>query len=209
MAEHSGSTDPTEQIDQVLQAISASSPIPSGQEVDTTLPTSCSVDPLAAVIAPTSPAAAHVNSTPAIHKPLRGSQSKKSSTPALSAIFPPTTRSAAGKKRRDQERGKKPKDHLLGSVAEAETQAKSDAEGPTEPRRSLWPGDMASISAHKDDGGASPTETLKKSFKTHCYIEHFAAFHVSLFDENGNEMLVTDEDKAGWDMLWRMESQVQ
>ncbi|KAL3682277.1 hypothetical protein R1sor_000299 [Riccia sorocarpa] len=51
------------------------------------------------------------------------------------------------------------------------------------------------------------TEALKKSFETHCYMEHFAAFHVSLFDENGNEMLVTDEDKAGWDMLWRMESQ--
>ncbi|KAL3692508.1 hypothetical protein R1sor_006159 [Riccia sorocarpa] len=51
------------------------------------------------------------------------------------------------------------------------------------------------------------TEALKKSFETHCYMEHFAAFHVFLFDENRNEMLVTDEDKAGWDMLWRMESQ--
>ncbi|KAL3688102.1 hypothetical protein R1sor_014411 [Riccia sorocarpa] len=251
MAEQSGSTDPTEQIDQVLQAIPASSPIASGQEADTTLPTSCSVDPLAAVIAPTSPAAALVNSTPAIQKPVRGSQSKKSSTPALSAISPPTTRSVAGKKRRDQqERGKKPKDPLLGSVAEAEAQAESQAEGPTEPRHSLWSGDMASISAHKDDGGRESgafsniihtytmkfennkptpkiplcrlvqftrvrqfqttslqTEALKKSFKTHCYMEHFAAFHVSLFDENGNEMLIIDEDKAGWDMLWRMESQ--
>ncbi|KAL3701219.1 hypothetical protein R1sor_019241 [Riccia sorocarpa] len=189
------------------------SPIPSGQEADTTLPTSCSVDPLEAVIAPTSPTAP-VNSTPAVQKPGRGSQSKKSSTPALPAIFPPTTRSATRKKRDLQERGKKPKDTVLETVPEAEAQAESQAEGPTEPRCSLWHGDMASISAlvqltrvRQFQTTSLQTEALKKSFETHCYMEHFAAFHVSLFDENGNEMHVTDEDKAGWDMLWRMESQ--
>ncbi|KAL3681596.1 hypothetical protein R1sor_024552 [Riccia sorocarpa] len=51
------------------------------------------------------------------------------------------------------------------------------------------------------------TEALKKSFETHCYMEHGAAFHVSTLDENDNEMHVTDEDRAGWDMLWRMESE--
>ncbi|KAL3693567.1 hypothetical protein R1sor_007218 [Riccia sorocarpa] len=51
------------------------------------------------------------------------------------------------------------------------------------------------------------TEQLKRSFETHCYNEHGAGFHVCPFDENGNELLVTDEDKAKWDVLWRMESE--
>ncbi|KAL3677083.1 hypothetical protein R1sor_027031 [Riccia sorocarpa] len=51
------------------------------------------------------------------------------------------------------------------------------------------------------------TEQLKRSFETHCDNEHGAGFHVYPFDENGNEILVTDEDKAKWDVLWRMESE--
>ncbi|KAL3676713.1 hypothetical protein R1sor_026661 [Riccia sorocarpa] len=48
---------------------------------------------------------------------------------------------------------------------------------------------------------------LRRSFETHCYNEHGAGFHVCPFDENGNELVVTDEDKAKWDVLWRMESE--
>ncbi|KAL3701419.1 hypothetical protein R1sor_019441 [Riccia sorocarpa] len=51
------------------------------------------------------------------------------------------------------------------------------------------------------------TEQLKRSFETHCYNEHGAGFHVCPFDENGNELVVTDEDKVKWDVLWRMESE--
>ncbi|KAL3686637.1 hypothetical protein R1sor_009211 [Riccia sorocarpa] len=51
------------------------------------------------------------------------------------------------------------------------------------------------------------TEQLKRSFETHYYNEHGAGFHVCPFDENGNELVVTDEDKAKWDVLWRMESE--
>ncbi|KAL3686416.1 hypothetical protein R1sor_008990 [Riccia sorocarpa] len=50
-------------------------------------------------------------------------------------------------------------------------------------------------------------EQLKQSFETHCYNEHGAGFHLCPFDENGNELVVTDEDKAKWDILWRMESE--
>ncbi|KAL3679031.1 hypothetical protein R1sor_021987 [Riccia sorocarpa] len=51
------------------------------------------------------------------------------------------------------------------------------------------------------------TEPLKRSFETHCYNEHCAGFQVCPFDENSNELVVTDEDKAKWDVLWRMESE--
>ncbi|KAL3702433.1 hypothetical protein R1sor_020455 [Riccia sorocarpa] len=248
MAEHSEWTDPNEAIHQVIKEIPSSSPIASGKEAEATEGTSTSDDPVATEITPKSPAVVVVNSTPAIQKPVRGSQLKKVTTPAVVAPSLPTTRSAAGKKRHEQRRAKG-NDPPLGSLPEAEAQAESN-EGQTEPRRSLWPGEMATICAPKEDGGRESdafsniihtytmkfennkptpkiplcrlvqftrvrqfqttslqTEALKKSFETHCYMEHFAAFHVSMFDESGNEMLVTDENKAGWDMLWRMESQ--
>ncbi|KAL3683584.1 hypothetical protein R1sor_001606 [Riccia sorocarpa] len=247
MAEQSGSTDPNDAIHEVIEKIPSSTPVASGKEAETTEVTSTSDEPAAVEITPKSSA---VNSTPAIQKPGRGSQLKKVTTPAVAAPSPRTTRSAVGKKKAEQEKKRgKGNTPPLGSLPEAEAQPESN-EGQTEPRRSLCPGEMASISAPKDDGGRESgafsniihtytmkfennkptpkiplcrlvqftrvrqfqttslqTEALKKSFETHCYMEHFAAFHVSLFDENGNEMLVTDEDKAGWDMLWRMESQ--
>ncbi|KAL3676972.1 hypothetical protein R1sor_026920 [Riccia sorocarpa] len=248
MVEHSEWTDPNESIHQVIHEIPSSSPIASRKEAEATEGTSTSDDPVAAEITPKSPAVVVVNSTPAIQKPVRGSQLKKVTTPAVAAPSPPATRSAARKKGQEQRRAKG-NDPPLGSLSETEAQVESN-EGQTEPRRSLWPVEMASISAPKEDGGRESgafsniihtytmkfennkltpkiplcrlvqftrvrqfqttslqTEALKKSFETHCYMEHFAAFHVSMFDENGNKMLVTDEDKAGWDMLWRMESQ--
>ncbi|KAL3696924.1 hypothetical protein R1sor_011000 [Riccia sorocarpa] len=50
------------------------------------------------------------------------------------------------------------------------------------------------------------TEALKRSFETHCYIEHGAGFHVCPFDGSGKELFVTDADRQEWDMLWKMES---
>ncbi|KAL3675168.1 hypothetical protein R1sor_025116 [Riccia sorocarpa] len=50
------------------------------------------------------------------------------------------------------------------------------------------------------------TEALRKSFETHCYMEHGAGFHVCPFDETGKELILTDEHKSKWDMLWKMES---
>ncbi|KAL3688950.1 hypothetical protein R1sor_015259 [Riccia sorocarpa] len=175
MAEQSGSTNPTEAIDQVLQTIPASSPIASGQEADTTLPTSCSVDPLAVIIAPTSPATALVNSTLAIHKPKDdGGHDLPCESGAFSNIIHTYTMKFENNK-------PTPKIPLCKLV------------------QFTWVRQFQTTSLQ--------TEALKKSFETHCYMEYFAAFHVSLFDENGKEMLVTDEDKAGRDMLWRMESQ--
>ncbi|KAL3698764.1 hypothetical protein R1sor_012840 [Riccia sorocarpa] len=152
MAEQSESTDPNEAIHQVIEEILSSSPIASRKEAEATKGTSTSDDPVAAEITPKSPAVA-VNSTPAIQKPVRGSQLKKVTTPAIAAPSPPTTRSAAGKKRQQQERMAKGNDPPLGSLPEAEAQAESN-EGQIEPRRSLWPGEMATISAPKEDGGA-------------------------------------------------------
>ncbi|KAL3682278.1 hypothetical protein R1sor_000300 [Riccia sorocarpa] len=147
------STDPNEAIHQVLEEIPASSPIASRKEAEATEGTSTSDDPVAAEITPKSPAVV-VNSTHAIQKPVRGSQLKKVTTPAVAAPSPPTTRSAAGKKKALQERRAKGNDPPLGSLPEAEAQAESN-EGQTEPRRSLWLGEMASISAPKEDGGAN------------------------------------------------------
>ncbi|KAL3680473.1 hypothetical protein R1sor_023429 [Riccia sorocarpa] len=150
MAEQSGSTDPNDAIHEVIEEIPSSTPVASGKEAETTEVTSTS-DELAAVeITPKSPA---VNLTLAIQKPGRGSQLKKVTTPAVAAPSPPTTRSAAGKKKAEQEKKRgKGNPPPLGSLPEAEAQAESN-EGQTEPRRSLWPGEMASISAPKDDGG--------------------------------------------------------
>ncbi|KAL3689481.1 hypothetical protein R1sor_015790 [Riccia sorocarpa] len=45
------------------------------------------------------------------------------------------------------------------------------------------------------------TEALKRSFETHCYMEHGAGFHVCPFDGSGKELFVTDADRDEWDML--------
>ncbi|KAL3699727.1 hypothetical protein R1sor_017749 [Riccia sorocarpa] len=50
------------------------------------------------------------------------------------------------------------------------------------------------------------TEALKRSFETHCYMEHGASFHVCPFDGSGKELFVTDADRQECDMLWKMES---
>ncbi|KAL3701807.1 hypothetical protein R1sor_019829 [Riccia sorocarpa] len=50
------------------------------------------------------------------------------------------------------------------------------------------------------------TEALKRSFETHCYMEHGAGFHVCPFDGSGKELFVTDADRQEWDMLWKIES---
>ncbi|KAL3685705.1 hypothetical protein R1sor_003727 [Riccia sorocarpa] len=50
------------------------------------------------------------------------------------------------------------------------------------------------------------TEALKRSFETHCYMEHGTGFHVCPFNGSGKELFVTDADRQEWDMLWKMES---
>ncbi|KAL3686661.1 hypothetical protein R1sor_009235 [Riccia sorocarpa] len=212
MAEHSESTDPNEAIHQVIEEIPLSSPIASGKEAETTEGTSTSDDPVAAEITPKSPAAVAVNSTPAIQKPVRGSQLKKVTTPAVAAPSPPTTRSAAGKKRQKQKMAtiSAPKDDggresgAFSTIIHTYTM-KFENHKPTP--KILLCRLVQFTRVRQFQTTSLQTEALKKSFETHCYMEHFAAFHVSMFDENDNKMLVTDEDKAGWDMLWRMESQ--
>ncbi|KAL3697947.1 hypothetical protein R1sor_012023 [Riccia sorocarpa] len=159
MAEQSGSTDPNDAIHEVIEEIPSSTPVASGKEAETTEVTSNSDEPVAVEITPKSPA---VNSTPAIQKPRRGSQLKKVTTPAVAAPSPPTTRFTAGKKKAEQQKKRgKGNPPPLGSLPEAEAQAESN-EGQTEPRRSLWPGDMASISAPKDDGGRESVTVYKQ-----------------------------------------------
>ncbi|KAL3688983.1 hypothetical protein R1sor_015292 [Riccia sorocarpa] len=156
MAEHSEWTDSNEAIHQVIEEIPSSSPIVSGKEAEATEGTSTSDDPVAAEITPKSPAAVAVNSTPAIQKRVRGSQLKKVTTPAVTAPSPPTTRSAVGKKRQEQRRAEG-NDLPLGSLPEAEAHAESN-EGQTEPRRSLWPREMA-CSVHPENNEESLVST--------------------------------------------------
>ncbi|KAL3680408.1 hypothetical protein R1sor_023364 [Riccia sorocarpa] len=229
MAERSGSNDDHDAIQSVLHAIPSTSPTES---VDV-----CSLPTVAqAIDVPTgSPQA---DSTPAVPKPASRIATEERHHAILSNLSPPTTRARAVEKRSNNP--------SLESVKEIQVRGADQSE----PRRSLWPREMASISGTKDNGAREggafsdiihtytmkfennkptpkiplcrlvqfsrvrqfqttslQTEALKKSFETHCYMEHGAAFHVSTFDENDNEMHVTDEDRAGWDMLWRMESE--
>ncbi|KAL3695149.1 hypothetical protein R1sor_008800 [Riccia sorocarpa] len=154
------------------------------------------------------------------------------STPAVESLANTTGHSvetpAAGRGLSTSKRGnssKKPASNL-------ETDTEVDR-GDVNARRTLWGADMSSSSSAP--GGAFVniiskytmpfggrlvpylwvrnfqttsvmTYTLKRSFETHCYMENDAEFHICPFDELGNYVDVTEEDKSKWDDLWRMES---
>ncbi|KAL3679568.1 hypothetical protein R1sor_022524 [Riccia sorocarpa] len=123
MVEHSRSTDHHEAIQKVLHKIPLSSSTEPGGDVESSLPTVA----LRIHVPPGSLQAAPVESTPAIPKPARGSQPKKATTPFVSNLSPPTTRSKATEKRS--------KDPQLEYVKENQVIGAQEIQ--SEPRRSL------------------------------------------------------------------------
>ncbi|KAL3701005.1 hypothetical protein R1sor_019027 [Riccia sorocarpa] len=54
---------------------------------------------------------------------------------------------------------------------------------------------------------SSQAEELKRSFRLNGYMESCHGFHVSPVDEDGNDVVLTQEEEDGWDFFWKSASQ--
>ncbi|KAL3682618.1 hypothetical protein R1sor_000640 [Riccia sorocarpa] len=142
--------------------------------------------------------------TPAVGRGLstskRGNSSKKL---ASSQQSPLTTRARARQKAGLGQIS----EQIVDDVVDLETDTEVDR-GDVDAWCTLWGADMLVpyLRVRNFQTTSVMTDTLKRSFETHCYMENDAGFHICPFDELGNYGDVTEEDKSKWDDLWRMES---
>ncbi|KAL3699180.1 hypothetical protein R1sor_017202 [Riccia sorocarpa] len=54
---------------------------------------------------------------------------------------------------------------------------------------------------------SSQAEELKRSFRLNGYMKSCHGFHISPIDEDGNDVVLTQEEEDGWDFFWKSASQ--